>query len=211
MLFRSKAFPGYELRPQQQQMAQQVRQALLKKSKLLVEAGTGVGKSFAYLIPALIHVLEKKEGPVVVSTHTISLQEQLITKDIPALSKIVPFPFKVALVKGRGNYLSLRRLRVAQKKAFTLLGSEDSLQDLHDLGRWSLNTSDGSLSDLDWEVPSHVWELVQSDSGNCMGRSCKEDRSCFIHDHGFITHDRKIGASCNTASHDGGNLNDSHR
>ena len=179
--FLEKAFPGYELRPQQQQMAQHVRQALLKKSKLLVEAGTGVGKSFAYLIPALIHVLEKKEGPVVVSTHTISLQEQLITKDIPALSKIVPFPFKVALVKGRGNYLSLRRLRVAQKKAFTLLGSEDSLQDLHDLGRWSLNTSDGSLSDLDWEVPSHVWELVQSDSGNCMGRSCKDFGRCFYY------------------------------
>lgn len=179
--FLEKAFPGYETRPQQQQMAQRIHEALGKKSKLLVEAGTGVGKSFAYLIPALIHVLGKKTGPLVISTHTISLQEQLLTKDIPALAKVLPFPFRVALVKGRGNYLSLRRLRVAQKKAPTLLSYEDSIQELFDLGRWALNTKDGSQSDLDWEVSGHVWELAQSDSGNCMGRSCKDFGRCFYY------------------------------
>src|SRR5690242_15691345 len=103
-------FPGYEPRPQQVEMAQAVASAFDKKRKLLVEAGTGVGKSFAYLVPAIQAVAAKKDFRVVVSTHTISLQEQLIHKDIPFLQSVMPDEFRPVLVKGRGNYLSKRRL-----------------------------------------------------------------------------------------------------
>src|SRR4051794_34503279 len=96
----------YEARPQQLEMADAVTLALKERRNLLVEAGTGVGKSFAYLVPAIFHALSKSDAKVVVSTHTISLQEQLLGKDIPFLQKVFPEPFQAALVKGRGNYVS---------------------------------------------------------------------------------------------------------
>ena len=117
----AKKFPGFESRPQQLDMANAVADALARKRQLLVEAGTGVGKSFAYLVPAIQAVSARKDFKIVISTHTISLQEQLIRKDIPFLQSVMPGDFRAVLVKGRGNYISLRRLRVAQAKASTLL------------------------------------------------------------------------------------------
>lgn len=104
----------HEPRPQQIEMAEAVADAIAHEKHLAVEAGTGVGKSFAYLVPAVLSALADKDARVVISTHTISLQEQLILKDIPFLQKVMPEPFPAILVKGRGNYLSKRRLRVAQ-------------------------------------------------------------------------------------------------
>src|SRR5262245_58857036 len=117
----ARKLPGFESGPQQLDMAEAVADALERKRELLVEAGTGVGKSFAFLVPAIQAASAKKDYKVVISTHTISLQEQLIRKDIPFLQSVVPGDFRPVLVKGRGNYLSLRRLRVAQQKANSLL------------------------------------------------------------------------------------------
>ncbi|MSR30414.1 MAG: helicase [Gemmataceae bacterium] len=175
----AKNFPGFEPRAQQADMAREVWKKLSSSGQLLLEAGTGVGKSFSYLIPAVLAALSGIKKPIVISTHTISLQEQLLTKDLPALGKIVPVPFHARLVKGRSNYLSLRRLKVAQFKAPTLLGDPDFLEQLSRTGRWSLSTLDGSKSDLDWEPDPDVWNLVESDSSNCLGRSCKDFSRCF--------------------------------
>src|SRR5579871_2437705 len=107
---------NYEARPQQLEMADAVAEAIANRHHLMVEAGTGVGKSFAYLVPAIQAALADEDCRVVVSTHTISLQEQLIAKDLPFLQSVMPEPFKAVLVKGRGNYVSLRRLRVAGER-----------------------------------------------------------------------------------------------
>src|ERR1700730_14836711 len=111
---------NYESRPQQLEMADAVAEAIADQHHLMVEAGTGVGKSFAYLVPAIQAALADPECRVVISTHTIGLQEQLIRKDIPFLRNVLP-DFRAGLVKGRGNYVSLRRLRVAQQRAGALL------------------------------------------------------------------------------------------
>src|SRR3954470_24486164 len=103
---------NFEFRPQQQQMAMAVAHALQTGEHLAVEAGTGVGKSLAYLIPAILFALEKKKKAVV-STHTINLQEQLTQKDLPMLEKVLPVRFKFTMLKGRGNYLCTRRLHKA--------------------------------------------------------------------------------------------------
>src|SRR6516162_11702437 len=126
----AQRLPNYEPRPQQLDMAEAVAQAITDKHHLMVEAGTGVGKSFAYLVPAVLAALAEKECRVVVSTHTISLQEQLIHKDIPFLQSVLPRPFSAVLVKGRGNYLSLRRLRVAQQRVRSLLTEEAPAEQL---------------------------------------------------------------------------------
>jgi hypothetical protein len=115
----------FESRPQQVEMAAAVERALDQQGRLIVEAGTGVGKSFAYLIPAIKRIVEHKER-VIVSTHTINLQEQLIEKDIPLLNAVIPDEFSAVLVKGRGNYLSLRRLKLAREKQDRLFADDDA-------------------------------------------------------------------------------------
>src|SRR5438552_19133045 len=114
---------NYEARPQQLKMAEAVVESIAGGHHLMVEAGTGVGKSFAYLVPAILAAADNPKFKVVVSTHTISLQEQLIHKDIPFLKEVMP-EFKAVLVKGRSNYLSLRRLRIARERAGALIGEE---------------------------------------------------------------------------------------
>jgi ATP-dependent DNA helicase DinG len=168
----------YEARPQQLDMAHAVADAIAGKHHLMVEAGTGVGKSFAYLVPAVLAALEGKDCRVVISTHTISLQEQLVHKDVPFLQDVLPKPFTATLVKGRSNYLSLRRLRVAQQKSLALLEPAGNEQ-LRQVGRWSRQTHDGSRSDLPLQPLPSVWDLVHSDSGNCLGRSCRDYGNCF--------------------------------
>jgi ATP-dependent DNA helicase DinG len=177
----AKRLSAYESRPQQLAMADAVFQAIAKSQHLMVEAGTGVGKSFAYLVPAILAATADKECRVVVSTHTISLQEQLMHKDIPFLQKVMPTRFQAALVKGRSNYLSLRRLRVAQQRAASLLGEEATHDQLVEIGRWSRTTHDGSRSDLRFQPAPAVWDLVESDSTNCLGRKCGDFEACFYY------------------------------
>lgn len=174
----ARQLTDYESRPQQLAMADAVAAAIQGQHHLMVEAGTGVGKSFAYLVPAILHAQANSGTTVVISTHTIGLQEQLIRKDIPFLQTVLP-EFKAVLVKGRSNYLSLRRLRVAQQRAVSLLTEQTTHDQLMQIGRWSRVTTDGSKSDLSFSPSGVVWDLVESDSGNCLGRECRDYQQCF--------------------------------
>jgi ATP-dependent DNA helicase DinG len=169
----------YEVRQQQLDMAHAVADAIAGRHHLMVEAGTGVGKSFAYLVPAIQAAVGRKDCKVVVSTHTISLQEQIIHKDIPFLQRVMPDDFHATLVKGRSNYLSLRRLRVAQQRAGSLFADAAVEGQLRQVGQWSRQTRDGSRSDLRFQPLPVVWDAVHSDSGNCMGRACPDYGNCF--------------------------------
>src|SRR5437868_12965640 len=137
----------YEHRPQQLEMAAAVESAFAEGHHLLVEAGTGVGKSFAYLLPAIDYAVRQKKR-VVISTHTISLQEQLIEKDIPLLQAVYPDEFTAVLVKGRGNYLCQRRLEQARGKQDLLFEYERQRESLWMIEEWANHTTDGSLADL---------------------------------------------------------------
>lgn len=172
--------PQYEVRPQQLEMARAVAQAIATPHHLLVEAGTGVGKSFAYLVPALL-AAATHNCRVLVSTHTIGLQEQLLHKDIPFLQSVLPVSVPVALIKGRANYLSLRRLRGAQQRVGALLTDEQAVAQLMQLGRWARQTREGSRSDLTFEPLPVVWDLVESDSNNCLGKNCPDYGDCFYY------------------------------
>jgi ATP-dependent DNA helicase DinG len=181
----SRRLERYEEREQQLEMANAVATAIREKKHLLVEAGTGVGKSFGYLVPAILSLAENQESPdagkrrIVVSTHTISLQEQLMHKDIPLLNSVIPLEFSAVLGKGRNNYLSLRRMGMALEKAHSLFASSEEMEQLQQIQQWSKQSSDGSLSDLP-RTPLHtVWDEVKSDSGNCLGRKCPTHKDCF--------------------------------
>ena len=169
---------AYEQRPQQLDMAARVETALSTGSALIAEAGTGVGKSFAYLLPAIRRVVEHNQR-VIISTHTISLQEQLVEKDIPLLNAIVPDEFSAVLVKGRGNYVSIRRLGQASKRQASLFHHAAELRSLRTVEQWAYETDDGSLSSLPALERQSIWDRVQSDSGNCMGRKCPTYDKCF--------------------------------
>src|SRR5579884_3162532 len=177
----AQKLPHYEPRSQQLHMADAVAEAIAQRRHLMVEAGTGVGKSFAYLVPALLAATANKDCRVVISTHTISLQEQLVHKDIPFLQSVMPQPFHATLVKGRSNYISLRRLRGAQQKVGSLLAEHTTQQQLTQIGKWSRQTQDGSRSDLSFQPLPSVWDLVESDSGNCLGRQCPDYEQCFYY------------------------------
>src|SRR5215470_17565079 len=137
--------PNFEFRPQQQQMAVAVAQALEKHEHLAVEAGTGVGKSLAYLVPAILHAVASKQKAII-STHTINLQEQLTEKDFPMLQQVLPVKFSFAMLKGRANYLCTRRLQRAMQQSGNLFNSSEA-EELQRINEWSKETRDGSLSD----------------------------------------------------------------
>ncbi|MCX5660336.1 MAG: DEAD/DEAH box helicase [Planctomycetota bacterium] len=211
----------YEYRPEQAQMMEAVAGAMEGGQKLLVEAGTGVGKSFAYLLPAIQRVVgsssstgsagdeprprpanddpdgladdDSVEEPhglldaepprrrerIIISTHTIALQEQLLQKDLPLLQAVIPEEFSAVLVKGRGNYVSLRRLSGASARQTQLFVEPEMLRSLHRIEDWAYETDDGSLATLPQLERPSVWEKAQSDSGNCMGRRCPTYDKCF--------------------------------
>ncbi|MAT13878.1 MAG: helicase [Planctomyces sp.] len=176
----------YEARPEQLEMAEEVARAISQQRHALIEAGTGVGKSFAYLVPAILAAYgRRKEGSkrkrIVVSTHTISLQEQLIQRDLPFLNAVLPLEFSAVLVKGRPNYLSLRRLKGAFEKASSLFNDAAQLQDLQSILEWSDDTHDGSRSDLPFAPNMQVWSEVQSEHGNCLGKKCPTYEKCFYY------------------------------
>ncbi len=116
---------NFEYRPQQQEMATAVARTLEEERHLVVEAGTGVGKSIAYLAPAILYAVKKKKKAII-STHTINLQEQLLNKDIPILKKILPVEFEATLMKGRQNYLCPRRLERALQQATELFTTSET-------------------------------------------------------------------------------------
>src|SRR5881398_4194713 len=167
---------NFEFRPQQQEMAAAVANALEEERHLVIEAGTGVGKSLAYLTPAVLWAIEEHKKAIV-STHTINLQEQLLYKDIPILKKILPVEFNAALVKGRQNYLCPRRLERAFQQANELFTGPEQ-NELNRLAEWSRTTRDGSLSDLSVEPDPKVWAQVCSEPHICTTKSCGQS-NCF--------------------------------
>jgi len=172
---------NFEFRPQQQQMAVAVARALQNREHLAVEAGTGVGKSLAYLIPAILFAVAQKKKAVV-STHTINLQEQLTEKDLPMLAQVLPVKFNFTMLKGRANYLCTRRLHKAMQQSGNLFTSSEA-EELQRIYEWSKKTSDGSLSDFDVEPDPKVWALVCSERGLCSPKVCGHP-SDFAKDHG---------------------------
>ncbi|MBQ9873127.1 MAG: helicase [Thermoguttaceae bacterium] len=218
--------PGYERRAAQLAMAAEVESAIRDRRSLVVEAGTGVGKSFAYLVPAILYAVEDqvraysrdregvREAPddasadserepisrslsslfendegspfelrrVVVSTHTIGLQEQLFEKDVPALQTILPFEFTAAIAKGRANYVCLRRFKRAKKSAAVGSLFVDELQkEFKTLEKWLGNSVDGSRSDAPFVPNRDLWEEICCEPGNCLGRKCKYYDDCFYY------------------------------
>lgn len=168
----------FEYRPQQQELAVAVAEALIAASPLVAEAGTGVGKSLAYLLPAARFALETgRKG--VISTHTINLQEQLVRKDIPIVRKILGDELPAVLLKGRQNYLCPLRLRRAFEQAGDLFtGTEND--ELEAIRRWAESTRDGTLSDLDFQPQMKVWLQVCSEAHICTARHCGPRGNCFF-------------------------------
>ena len=168
---------NFEFRPQQQEMAVAVARTLEEDRHLVVEAGTGVGKSLAYLVPAILFALEQHKKAII-STHTINLQEQLLYKDIPILKKTLPVEFDAALMKGRQNYVCPRRLeRALQSSKELFTGPEES--ELLRIAEWASKTRDGSLSDLSIEPDPKVWTQVCSEAHICTQKTCGQNQRCF--------------------------------
>ncbi|HEV2392775.1 MAG TPA: helicase C-terminal domain-containing protein [Verrucomicrobiae bacterium] len=177
---------NFEFRPQQQQMAVAIARALEGRQHLAVEAGTGVGKSLAYLAPAILFALKQKKKAIV-STHTINLQEQLTLKDLPTLEQALrPAQFTFTMLKGRANYLCTRRLQKAMQQSDHLFTSSEG-EELRRIYEWSKKTKDGSLSDFDIEPDAKVWNQVCSERGLCSPKMCghqsefaREHEVCFF-------------------------------
>jgi len=176
-VFDSKSQP-YESREQQLDMASAIAKSIHEGHHLIAEAGTGVGKSFAYLAPALLAALATDQK-IVVSTYTIHLQEQLLHSDVPKLSKALGRDIKAVLVKGRSNYLCLRRLQLARRMGGDLFKPENQ-QWLDRLAEWANTTEDGSRQSLPEEPPMEVWSQVCAEEGTCVYPSQREHQNCFL-------------------------------
>ncbi len=176
----AQKFPGYEHRPQQIEMLRAVVDAFNDGGTLLVEAGTGTGKSVAYLVPALYFAAQNNQR-VVVSTNTINLQDQLYTKDIPDLKEILPVEFKAALLKGRANYLCRRRLDSLRRKE--RLAPEEA-RVLAKVLAWLPSTTTGDNAELTLvNTESAVWAALASDADYCTAERCSfnQEGKCFFY------------------------------
>jgi ATP-dependent DNA helicase DinG len=174
----SRALPNYAYRPEQAVMAKAVGAALARLEPLIVEAGTGTGKTFAYLIPALL-----SGRSVIISTGTRTLQDQLFRRDVPMLAKALGLPVKIALLKGRTNYLCRHRLDLATQQG-ALLGPERNVARLlARVTRWAATTKTGDLAELtDLPEQSPVWPSITSTRENCLGQECAQFSRCHVFD-----------------------------
>ena len=168
--------PRYEDRPAQRALSRMIAGLYNTGGVGVAEAGTGTGKSIAYLLPAIRWALQNGERTVV-STNTINLQEQLFDKDLPLLRRALGEPFRFALVKGRSNYVSIRRALLAKASAATLFEPEKQAE-LRGILDWMQNTPDGSLSDLPFRPSGEVWDEVQSETDVCLRAKCPHFQDC---------------------------------
>lgn len=173
----SRAHPAYEDRPMQRALARAVAAAYDGGRIALAEAGTGTGKSVAYLIPAIRWAVLNRERTVV-STNTINLQEQLVEKDLPFLRRALGEPFRFALVKGRRNYISIRRAQLAAQSAGVLFETAQQAE-LDAIMAWLRTTREGSLQDLPFQPAPEVWDEVASESDVCLRAKCPHFEACF--------------------------------
>lgn len=168
---------GFERRPEQFEMACAIAKALEEETHLVVEAGTGVGKSLAYLVPAVLYAIRSRHKAII-CTHTITLQEQLLYKDLPLVQKILGLPFDAVLLQGRHNYFCPARFHRAQQYAHDLFAG-DVLPELERIRLWSETTRDGTRSSLSPEPDPQVWAQVCSDRSLCSPKTCGKDARCF--------------------------------
>lgn len=173
----SDAHNSYEDRPMQRDLTRAVTRAYNEGGVAVLEAGTGTGKSVGYLIPAIHWALQNRERTIV-STNTINLQEQLVRKDLPFLRRTLGENFRFALVKGRGNYISIRRALLAQQTQ-TVLFDDMQQNSLTAVIEWMKSTEDGSLQDLPFTPTPDVWDEVVSESDVCLRARCPHFEQCF--------------------------------
>lgn len=174
----SQRFPGYEYRDGQLQMALMVADSYENDAVAVIEAGTGIGKSFAYLVPALLHAQEHPEDRTVIATATINLQKQLFDKDLVQLFAVMEQSCTVALVVGRSNYLCLHRLEEAVDSAPLI--ARDPLSDLGGVVEWSNTTETGLRADFLGKLKGDLWAEICSDPDLCIGYHCPYIRDCFF-------------------------------
>ena len=174
----SKAHPEYEHRPGQIQMAEAVLRAFEQKHHLIVEAGTGTGKTLAYLVPAIAAACGSG-ARVVISTGTKNLQEQLMDKDIPFLSDVLPAKFRAAVMKGRNNYACLHRIKSAE--SMPVLEGLDEIDHFDEVFRWVTQTTTGDRAEL-YNLPENLpfWRHIDARSDTCLGQQCADFEPCFI-------------------------------
>lgn len=174
----AKAHPEYEYRPGQIDMARAVMRAFEEKRHLIVEAGTGTGKTLAYLVPAVAAALGGN-GRVIISTGTKNLQEQLMEKDIPFLQNVLPKAFTATYMKGRNNYLCLNRLARAQSAP--VLEGLDEVDYFEEVSQWSRETEIGDRAELS-NLPETLsfWRHIDARSDSCLGQKCNDFDACFI-------------------------------
>jgi len=174
----ARSFPGYEYRPQQVEMLRAVTEAFNNSEHLLVEAGTGTGKSIAYLLPAVYYAATNGRR-VVISTNTINLQEQLFHKDLPDLQKILPLEFRVSILKGRSNYLCRRRLdAMRQREDLTA----DEVRVLAKVMAWLPTTTSGDVAELNLiQQEQGIWSRLSADPETCQPDTCMHANRCFFY------------------------------
>lgn len=172
----AKNLNGYETRPQQIQMALGIQNAIESEKHLVVEAGTGVGKSLAYLVPFIQWSVKEKKR-VIITTNTKTLQEQLINKDLPFLENALGLDFKYVLCVGSENYLCLRRLR--QTFQYGLFDSPAEVKQINTIATWKENTDTGIKLDLDFEPKDKIWLKICRESDLCIGKNCQFRGECF--------------------------------
>lgn len=194
----AKSIKNFEYREEQKSMALSVQRGINENKKIIVEAGTGTGKTLAYLIPAIKWAIQNQKK-IIIATNTINLQEQLLYKDIPIVRSIIDEKFSYALVKGRNNYLCKRLFNEVSIKGnvdLDLFGSE-SKEQLEHILKWGNKTETGDKSELPFEVNGDVWELVQSTTELCIGKKCPHRKQCFY----MRTRREKIDANVLIANH----------
>ncbi len=170
----TRCIDGFLPREQQQEMAQAVEAAIKNSQTLICEAGTGTGKTFAYLVPALL-----SGQKVVVSTGTKNLQDQLYQKDLPLVRKALDVPVTTALLKGRSNYLCLYRLRITVEEG--RLASREMIHQLQQVGEWASLTKSGDITEfMEIGEDSMLWPMVTSTIDNCLGSECPDFEECYV-------------------------------
>ena len=176
----AKEIKGFEYRQEQEEMTQYIQEAINEDRKIIVEAGTGTGKTLAYLIPAIKWAVTNKKK-VIIATNTINLQEQLLLKDIPLAKSIIKEEFSYVLVKGRNNYLCKRLFNeLALGKSIDIeTFSLEAREQIEYILKWGNKTKTGDKSELPFEVFPDVWELVQSTTELCLGKKCPYRKECF--------------------------------
>ena len=171
---------GFEHRHEQEEMAKNIQNAINDNRKIIVEAGTGTGKTLAYLIPAIKWAITNKKK-VIIATNTINLQEQLLLKDIPLAKSVIKDEFTYALVKGRSNYLCKRLFtELSLGKSIDIESfSVEAREQIEYILKWGNKTKTGDKAELPFEVYPDVWELVQSTTELCLGKKCPFRKECF--------------------------------